>query len=674
MDSVQLLIIDRSPESAEELSSLLRNSGINVHALQSDSISAAQKAIKQYHPILLIYNAISNPKTTVTAALELAHKHAIPAAVRILPSEPEALFLALDTHSCLALNAQDSDQLVDTVIRMVEHEKRSGNSGNVQAALEELQQRYQLLLESSRESIAYIHEGLHIYANRAYLDLLRVREFEDIAAISLLEMVQTGQGELKTLLRAIQDGNFPEEAITLVLKTPPGDELEVRLNFSPALFDGEQCVQLVVTEIDAHTALKRELDHLRKTDQLTQMMNRRTFSAELQKNLPANSGNTLPGFVLYLEPDSVHELHNQLGPTATDEFIQQFANIIRENTSSIGFPGRYSDFGFLVFLEPGANRTAGDLAENLLLQFSENGFITDGNTISVTASIGIATVGPLTRNSEDAIREAVMAYRQAAQEPNSYRQYAPTSVNADNAGDTQWAERIRYALNTKRLYSVQQPIVNLEGDPEGLYENRTFIREDNCDLAAEVFMGHAEQSNLGAAIDRFVLPGLLKTIAGSGDRHIFNLSTNSILDFSFPSWFQNQMSELGVEGSQVILQFTAGAAESHQKPLWRLINELAPLGCRFSLSMFEDYRQGGAILGSPNVAMVKLPPGLSQALASNSENQRIVRNIVSVANNAQAEVIADEILDAADLAVLWQCGVKLVAGEFLKDTSTVVTA
>jgi len=35
-------------------------------------------------------------------------------------------------------------------------------------------------------------------------------------------------------------------------------------------------------------------------------------------------------------------------------------------------------------------------------------------------------------------------------------------------------------------------------------------------------------------------------------------------------------------------------------------------------------------------------------------------------------VIADEVADTSSLAVLWQCGIKLIAGAFLKESSQVI--
>ncbi len=80
----------------------------------------------------------------------------------------------------------------------------------LQQKQEELQHRYDLLLDSARDSIAYIHEGLHVYANRAYLDLMQVKTLDGIEGISLLELMTADEGvDLKKLLRDMNQSDFP---------------------------------------------------------------------------------------------------------------------------------------------------------------------------------------------------------------------------------------------------------------------------------------------------------------------------------------------------------------------------------------------------------------------------------------------------------------------------------
>jgi EAL domain-containing protein (putative c-di-GMP-specific phosphodiesterase class I) len=70
--------------------------------------------------------------------------------------------------------------------------------------------------------------------------------------------------------------------------------------------------------------------------------------------------------------------------------------------------------------------------------------------------------------------------------------------------------------------------------------------------------------------------------------------------------------------------------------------------------------------------MIKLRPGLARGLSTNTANQEIIRSVVRAVESQDITIVADEVRDAADLAVLWQCGVRLVTGDFLNEAPQVV--
>jgi len=285
----------------------------------------------------------------------------------------------------------------------------------------------------------------------------------------------------------------------------------------------------------------------------------------------------------------------------------------------------------------------------------------------------MATLGPLTRDAKGVIAHARQAFKQASNNGNSMVRFKPAFTTVSSGVvERDWVERIRYALNNRDFYTVQQSIVDLEGENEGFFENRTFMREDDGDTPASEFMLAAERNDLGSTIDRHIIPQLMLAIAGTGDKHIIPLSSNSILDFSFPHWFQRMLSETEVEGSQLVLQISAISAESNLKPTFRVIEELQPLGCNFVLSEFDNDRKTVQLLDHLPVNMVKLRPGLAKGLSTNTTNQEIIRAVVRAVEPHEITIIADEVEDASDLAVLWQCGVKLVTGDFLNEAPQVV--
>lgn len=674
MDSAYLLVIDNSTDHAQVINSFLRNAGMAVRVVSASSLLDLEGVLKEKSPFLILIGTQLPAALKISQILQVADLYSTAVALQFEPEDTSIIESAVSTHPLLVINAEDNDQLMRVVKRHMSGGKSAREYDDLRRKLEELRHRYDLLLDSSRDSIAYIHEGLHVYANRAYLELLQVKSLDDIEGLSLLDLVMTHEGiDLKKLLRDMNQAVFPEEMLPVTVKTLGDKHLKAELAFSPARFNDEQCIQMMVHEHDASLSLHEELERLRKTDQLTHMINRQTFAARLSELVEGDRNDDLRSAVLYIETDGIIELQQEMGMERIDTYIMDLANVISGCIQEGDVPARFSDHGFAVLIRRN-EKSALQITGDCILENYANHIIDLGDqTKTASCSIGMATIGPLTRDAKEVTAQARSAFRVASQEGNSLSRFKPALTTVDTGeAERDWVERIRYALNNRDFYTVQQSIVDLEGENEGLFENRTFMREEDGDTQASEFMLHAEHNDLGSTIDRHIIPQLMVAIAGSGDKHIISLSCNSILDFSFPHWFQRMLTETEVVGSQLVLQVSAIVAESNLKPTRRVIDELQDLGCSFVLSEFDNDRQTIQLLEHLPVNMVKLRPGLAQGLSSNTSNQEIIRAVVRAVEPYDIIIIADEVRDASDLAVLWQCGVKLVTGDFLNEAPQVV--
>ena len=674
MDSAYLLVVDESPDHAQVINSFLRNAGLAVRVVSGSDITELEAALKEKSPFLMLIGTQLPAAVKMGQIMQLADQFSTAVALQVNPEELGNIEAAISEHPLLVINAEEDDQLMQVVKQHMSGGKTAREYHDLAHRLEELQHRYDLLLDSARDSIAYVHEGLHVYANRAYLELLQVSSLDDIEGTSLLELMTPDNGtDLKKLLRDMNQDIFPAETLAVTIDTPGEKTFKADLAFSPARFNDEKCIQMMVRERDVNQVLQEELDRLRKTDPLTKLINRATFTTRLSGLIEEGQNDDFRSAVLYIEIDGLGELQQTLGMENIDTCIMDLANLISGCTQDTDIPARFSDNGFAVLVrrsDKSALRQPGDC---ILDNFSSHIIDLGDSTLTATCSIGMTTLGSLTRSADEVINQARTAFKEASQKGNTLVRFKPalTTVSSGEA-DRDWVERIRYALNNHDFYTVQQSIVDLEGENEGLFENRTFMREEEGDSPAIEFMQAAERNDLGSMIDRHVIPQLMVAIAGTGDKHIISLSINSILDFSFPHWFERMLKETEVVGSQVVLQVSAIVAETNMKPTRRVIDELKEHGCSFVLSGFDNDRRTLQLLDHLPVEMVKLRSGLAKGLSSSTENQEIIRAVVRAIEPHNITIIADEVEDASDLAVLWQCGVKLVTGDFLNEAPQVV--
>ena len=672
MQSVSLLVTDRSPESAEQINSLLRNSGIKVHVIHAATSVDVKRALDNDAPLLILYADADEGEAALEEVSELANAFNVPLALFADMENPDTLVAALSKTACFVINSAREDLLTDSVARLIRNCESERNNEAREEHLEELEHRYDLLLESSRDAIAYVHEGLHVYANRAYLQSLRVNDESAIAGLSLLEMIDAGETDLKALLRGFGKGSFPADPLPVTVRRPDGSNFEANLVFSPARFDGEDCTQMMMQRRDAANELKAELERLRFTDPLTQLHNRKAFVDELESWVTGGHGEGTTG-VLYIEPDGFDALQDELSVDTVDAIITDLAGVIRGCLDSGDIPARINDRGFAVLAHRPTAADLEALAEQILTAYRSHLVEVADRTLTVSCSIGLSNVGRLVVNSGEIIARARKAQAEAAANGDKLVVFRPqlTAV-ASVDGEQQWVDRIKLALRNHDFYSVQQSIIDLDGDGEQLVENITFMRSEGGDHSPAEFLALADRCDLAGTIDKEVIPGLLKTLVDSDERHILNISSNSILDYAFPGWFAEQVKDSCIEGGRVILQLSANAALGNLRPAQRLIKELKPLGCRLSVSMFDAERRTCQLLEHLDASFVKLHPSLTEDLTANAKNQEAIRKIVEAAEAHGVAVIADDVVDTSSLAVLWQCGVKLIAGAFLRESTQVL--
>jgi diguanylate cyclase (GGDEF)-like protein/PAS domain S-box-containing protein len=674
MHSVNILVTDKSSEFAENINSLLRNSGINIHVIHARTSTEVKRALDNDAPVLILFADPEPDDASLDEICELAKAFDVTVALFTDLQEPEKLANALKTAACFVINSEQDGLLIETVSRLVKRGETYQNQLHEKQHQEELEHRYNLLLDSSHDAIAYIHEGFHVYSNRAYLEALRITDASEIAGLSLLEMLKAGETNLKDLFKGLSKGNFPAKALEVDILRPDGSKFEASLAFSPARYDGEDCVQMMVQKRDAAAELEAELERLRVLDPVTQLYNRKAFTTRLDEfisNRTAHGGSAAA--VLYLEPDGFKILQEELDAESIEAFLADLATILKSCLKKEDIAASIGDQGFALLIQNADQAKLEETAQGILQTYRGHIVEFGDRAISASCSIGMAGIDRLTLNAGDIISKAREAFAEAAQTGDQITIFRPKlEAVASDDDDQHWIDRIKYALGNQDFYTIQQSIVDLDGEGKQLIENLTFMREEAGDHPPAKYEHVADRNDLAGTIDRHVIPGLLKTFVESEETQIISVSNNSILDYSFPGWFADQMKANCVEGQRIILQVNVSAAQTNLKPAQRLMKELKPLGCQLAISRFDTERRNSQLLEHLEVSYVKLHPKFIANLTADSKSQESIRKIVDAAELHGALVIADEVANTSSLAVLWQCGVKLISGAFLKESSRVI--
>jgi EAL domain-containing protein (putative c-di-GMP-specific phosphodiesterase class I)/GGDEF domain-containing protein/PAS domain-containing protein len=673
MDSVNLLVLDRTPESAERINSLLRNSGIKIHVIHVQALAEVNRALNGCSPLLIIYVDPDPVDAGLEEITALSARFSVPCALLCNLDDEKRLVELLKTAACYVIDANNDQQLISTVSNLLESQTSLQASRRQKAHLEELEERYDLLLESARDAIAYIHEGLHVYANKAYMEFLRIKDPSELEGISLLELMKVGEGDLKSILRELSNGNFPGNPIDVQVNRPDASQFDATLVFSPATFNGEPCIQMMLQRRNQEAELAAELERLRITDPLTQLSNRPRFTAQLSEFLAREPSSDSASAVLYAEPDALDRAQLEVGLSGVDAYVLELANVVREYLEEGDEVGRISDHGIAILATRENKQQLEAYARAIQNAYKDVIVEANGRSFSTSCSVGLVTLGRLANDAHDVISQARQAFTEATQEEDNLVVFRPQLTAVAMAEEEgAWVERIRYALKNEDFAPVHESIVDLDGEGEHLIENLIVLRSEESEHPLSEFASVADKHDLSGAIDRSVIPEILKSLADADESQIISLSTHSVADPGFPTWLIDHFKVHAVDANKLVIQVSADAAQANLKPTQRLMKELAPLGCRLSISAFGSERRTLQLFEHLEARYVKLHTALTADLQGNTKAQESIHEIVEAANGNGAVVIADEISDTSNLAILWQCGVKLIAGAFLKETSQVV--
>ena len=289
VDPLNILAVDDDPGTVREIESLLSDARLRFHFADT---SNAFSRILEAEPVDLAIVHVHSGSESLLDPLSRQLRSSEPpiALIAMVSPDAEAALAAahLGVNGCMRIDDQRSvARVIQERVALI-RENRSQRDALRQSS--DIHERYNLLLESSREAIAYLHEGLHIYANPSYLELFGYADFEELEGFSILDLLSAADGttDLKQLLKSLSRGELPEEAMELKAHRADGDEFIASVEFSPARYDGEACTQIMIRErVEAgdNAELQQEIEKLRSHDILTGLLNRQAFIRQLQDEL-----------------------------------------------------------------------------------------------------------------------------------------------------------------------------------------------------------------------------------------------------------------------------------------------------------------------------------------------------------------------------------------------------
>ena len=672
---IHLIILVESSHDAEVLSSTFRNVGYAVRSQHVEDCEELAQTLNDKSWDLLI-TAPRVGDCTASQALEEISKAGKDIPVIVFGDHPDKATTVelLRAGAAACIGAQDQEHLLIAVGREYGNLLERRRHRRCKVMLTESEKRNRVLLDSSRDAIAYIHEGMHIYANLSYLEMFHYDTLEEIESVPILDMIAgENQKEFKELLRTLSKGETPEQDFEFNVQPNEGEPFSAIMKFSPASIEGESCTQVVILRHSDSKDLEKELDQLRKQDLLTGLYNRQHFMDELKTCVSLATRGQLSSVLLYLEPDKFKNIKDTVGIAASDLVLSDMASILRNHVPPDTILARFAGTIFTAIFPDNTLDDVKEIAEKIRAYFEQHIFEVEGKSVTTTCSIGITPISETTEDARKTISQADAACAIAKKENgNKIHVHTIADQIASIEEERAWAERIKTAIKNNLFVLHFQPIVSLHAEPGERYEVLLRLKDKNNQLTMpSQFLPAAENAQMMAEIDRWVMKNAAKVLLekrkdGKELRFFIKLSLDSLIDATLLPWLSKLLKAARLHGNCFVFEVNETAALQNLKATKTLVSGLKQLHCLFALDHVSNEDEGLAYLSQFPVDYLKIDGGHIQSIINNENSQQLVKSITEKAREHEVQTIAEHVQDPACLAVLWQHGVNFIQGFYLQ--------
>jgi diguanylate cyclase (GGDEF)-like protein len=178
------------------------------------------------------------------------------------------------------------------------------------------------------------------------------------------------------------------------------------------------------------TRMNRRIRKIAETDELTRLYARRFFMESFENELQQARRYDHSLSLLIVDIDHFKKINDTHGHQAGDAVLVQLAELLREMTRDSDVPARYGGEEFAVLLPETAVNEARELASRINEAVADTTFHTEAGELTITVSVGVASLNSDDQDIDDVIADADAALYQSKEEGRDQ-----VTVNGDSDSD-----------------------------------------------------------------------------------------------------------------------------------------------------------------------------------------------------------------------------------------------
>ena len=727
--ALPVLVVAQSQNDAELLNSTLRNAGHAVRPIWAASMDDAEKSLKQQKPDLILCS------TSVPAA---PFKDMVRLRDMTLPNvpiiaigkslSPAIVAEIINTGARDLVSMDQIEHLQAVVSRELEVLQLARDFEQTSIKLHTYEQRINLVVKESKDAISYVHDGIILSANPAFLELFGHKESGDIEGTPILELFEgESQGPLKEALKVAGKGQDAGR-LTVKGKHAGGKSFGTTLEFAKVEVDGESAIAISIRSdqgakqanvqkqqaqelaIKVHSKAQEHMDQFKEQidqqkeqiDQLTQklaasvqqlttyrnldlftgLMNRTFFLESLTAAMQKLPKDGTLGLVI-IKPDKFTAVAEKVGVLASDTIIKALADLIRSLSAKEDRIARFGGTVFMALVVRPKIKDVADWADRLRTTAASRIFQAGDKSTNLTVSLSYVEVDANRNNIEKLLEDAEQAHRTALQAGgNKVVGWTPPTVDAEGrVTDTEWQRRLTEALKNNKFILAFQPVASLTGENTDLHDVLVRMRGDKDEeIPPNDFLPAAERINMMTAIDRWILESSITVLKeritqGRNSSLFVRLSDQSLTDKGLLPWIEKLLAGAkNIPPANLVFEIPEKSAEKYLTDTRTFAESVRKLKCRFALEHFgigHDPLHTLELI--KDVDFLKIDGSISAVLATDPKKHEMVKTVVKKAQDMGIKTVAERVEKPETMAVLYTLGIEFIQGNIVQEAEVVMS-
>jgi multidomain signaling protein FimX len=690
-DTIRLLILNNQRSEAERLISMLHASGHPCRAQHVESEEALVKLLQEQSWDLLIGNNDTTAPTPQAAIKQIRRLNKdVPVILLYEVDEDDSPFAVVEGLRMGAADVVDLDDdqhLLLVIDRELGNREQRQARRNTDRRFREAERRSQQLLDSSRDAIAFIQDGLYLYANESFAELFGYQNKDDIEAMPIMDMVSDkDQARLKNFLKDFTFKGDEAESSSLGFTgiTHDGKETQIDLEVSLVTYDEEPCIQFLARSAAAsavqinNVELEAQIKQIKWQDLVTGVYNRQYLLNHLDHIIDTVDEKQYY-CLFYIELDKFSErVKNTFGVAGADLALIDIATLLRAKANTSDTIARLGDSTFAII----SPNVKADAAVNRALQLCKDLeahiIDIDHKTLQITCSIGISLINETTTSTNTVIEQARSAMDKVqAKDGNSAILFEPDTPKSEIKIDI--ATAIQQALAGDRFRLLFQPIISLRGSDEEYYEvYLRMVDENGNEISPNHFLEAASTMSAATKIDRWVILESIKMLSqhrakGNKTKLIVNIGRQSLCDESLIPWLAVAFKAAKLTADSIVFQAQEIDVTNHLNAAKNFAEGLKKLKTSFAISNFGCSLNPFNTLSHVPANMIKIDGSFTTDIQNNNESPETLIQLIEKLNGESKITLVPFVENASVLSTLWQAGAHYIQGHYLQEPSQGMT-